>query len=125
MVSKKVYETYYRSKNRERYLEKRDQNRGLIYYNSFDSERGNFEEYLEDKAINIEQIVEAKLLMEELYKALDSLTEEERNLVIDLFFEEQTLREASKKRGISHVALMKRRDNILEKLNKLLKNINK
>lgn len=63
-VSKKVYETYYRSKNREKYLEKRDQKKGLIYYNSFDSERGNFEEYLEDKAINIEQIVEAKLLME-------------------------------------------------------------
>ncbi|MDO5755832.1 MAG: sigma factor-like helix-turn-helix DNA-binding protein [Tissierellia bacterium] len=119
-VTKEVYDAFYKARNREKYLERRDRKHGLLYYNQFDSSESNYEEYLEDKSIDVHQVVETKLLIEQLYEALDSLTKEERELVYDLFFKEQTLREAGQKRAISHIAVMKRRDKILKRLREMM-----
>lgn len=121
-VSKKVYVTYYKNLNHERYLERKDRRKGLIYYNQYDTDDMNYESVLEDKTINVEQIVEIKILMEKLYDALNSLTEEERELVIELFFEEKTLMEAAKTRNISHTSIVRRKKKILKKLKNYIEN---
>lgn len=122
-VSKEIYKTYYKMYRRERYLEERDLKHGLIKYNKFDRKDDNYEDCIRDDLIDVEQIVETKLMIEELYRALSSLNDDERELVLDLFFREKSLREAAEERDISHSMIAKRRDSILKKLKDILKNI--
>ncbi|MGO3751664.1 MAG: sigma-70 family RNA polymerase sigma factor [Peptoniphilaceae bacterium] len=121
-VKKEIYDAYYKELNHERYLNRKDRKNGLIYYNQFDTPESNFEESIGDKTFDVSQVVETKVLMEKLYDALNSLSDEERELVIELFFEEKTLIDSAKRRDISDVAVLKRRNRILKKLKKILEN---
>ena len=56
------------------------------------------------------------MLIEQLRKAIRSLTDEEREIIQKIYFEEQSLRSVASDRNISHPALMKKRDKILKKL---------
>ncbi|MDL2317704.1 sigma-70 family RNA polymerase sigma factor [Eubacteriales bacterium OttesenSCG-928-A19] len=57
-----------------------------------------------------------KILMETVTAALLSLAEDERKLITAIFFEEKSLRDIAENLGISHVAVHKRKNNILKKL---------
>ena len=69
---------------------------------------------------DIEKIVEVKMQIEELNKALNSLTEEELDIITAIFFREESLRSIGERKNRSYQAIGKRRDKILEKLRKLL-----
>ena len=66
----------------------------------------------------VEQIVEDKLLLEMLMKALEMLTENERSLINEIFFNQHTEQETAVKNGISQQAVHKRKKYILGKLKK-------
>ena len=53
-----------------------------------------------------------------LQEAMKELNRQEQELINDLFYKEMTVREVASKENISHVAVMKRRDKILDKLRK-------
>ncbi|RRD91902.1 hypothetical protein EII17_14585 [Clostridiales bacterium COT073_COT-073] len=69
-----------------------------------------------DERIDLEKIVEVKMQIEELYKALATLTKEERELIEAIFYKEKSLRSIGRKEKVSHQVIIKRRDRILEKL---------
>ena len=69
----------------------------------------------------VEQIVEDKLLLEMLLKALETLTEDERFLIDEIYFQEKTEREISKKSRIPQQTINSRKKKIIEKLKKYLK----
>ena len=60
--------------------------------------------------------------IEELNKALATLTKEERKLMEAIFYREESLRSISRKENVTHQAISGRRDRILEKLRKILEN---
>jgi RNA polymerase sigma factor (sigma-70 family) len=64
----------------------------------------------------VDEIVEDKLLLDMLSKALSELTEEERVLIDELFFNDKSEREIAREIGVSQPAIHKRRNRILEKL---------
>lgn len=66
----------------------------------------------------VEQIVEDKLLLEMLMKALDMLTEDERSLINEIFFNQHSEQETAAKSGITQQAVHKRKKYILGKLKK-------
>ena len=66
------------------------------------------------------KIVEVKIQIEELHKALATLTKEERELMEAIFYREESLRSISRKEKVTHQAIGQRRDQILEKLRKIL-----
>jgi DNA-directed RNA polymerase specialized sigma subunit len=66
----------------------------------------------------VDEIVEDKLLLEMLMNALETLTVEERFLVNELFFNNKTERRIAEESNISHQAIHKRKNRILEKLKK-------
>ena len=68
----------------------------------------------------VDEIVEDKLLLDMLSKALSELTEEERVLIDELFFNDKSEREIAREIGVSQPAIHKRRNRILEKLKKLM-----
>ena len=89
----------------------------LLDFSSLD-DNGHFEENIEDEEVNVEKIVETRMMIEALRKALSELNAEEREIIELLYFKNKTLRSVAKHKNITHSAIIKRRNKILEKLKK-------
>ena len=118
-VSEEVYKAYWKITEHEKYLERKDWKYDVIPFSAMDYD-GHFVDNITDERIDIEKIVEVKMQIEELNKALATLTKKERELIEAIFYKEESLRAIGKKEKVSYQAIGKRRDKILEKLRKLL-----
>lgn len=118
-VSEEVYKAYWKITEHERYLIKKDWKNNVIPFSALDYD-GHFVDNIVDESIDIEKIVEVKMQIEELNKVLNSLTDEERDIITAIFFREESLRSIGERKNRSYQAIGKRRDKILEKLRKLL-----
>lgn len=68
----------------------------------------------------VDELVEDKLLLDMLFNALLELTDDERDLVNALFYEEKSERELSKDTGVPHPTIHSRKVSVLQKLKRLL-----
>lgn len=68
----------------------------------------------------VDELVEDKLLLDMLFNALRELTDDERDLVNALFYEEKSERELSKDTGVPHPTIHSRKVSVLQKLKRLL-----
>ena len=118
-VSEEVYKAYWKITEHEKYLIKKDWKNNVIPFSAMDYD-GHFVDNITDERIDIEKIVEVKMQIEELNKALATLTKKERELIEAIFYKEESLRAIGKKEKVSYQAIGKRRDKVLEKLRKLL-----
>ncbi len=118
-VSEEIYRAYWRITEHERYLQRKDRKHRVFPFASFDYD-GHFAETIADERVDIEKIVDLEMQIEELNKALNQLTEEESEIITDIFFDEESLRSIGKRKNRSYQAIGRRRDKILEKLKKLL-----
>ena len=118
-VSEEVYKAYWKITEHEKYLQRKDWKYDVIPFSAMDYD-GHFVDNITDERIDIEKIVEVKMQIEELNKALATLTKKERELMEAIFYKEESLRAIGKKEKVSYQAIGKRRDKILEKLRKLL-----
>ena len=119
-VSEEVYKAYWKITEHEKYLYKKDREHCVLPFSSFDYD-GHFVDNIIDEKIDLEKIVEVKMQIEELYRALNTLTKEERELMEAIFYREESLRSIGKKEKVSYQTIGKRRDKILEKLREILK----
>ena len=55
--------------------------------------------------------------------ALSKLNDEEREIIDRLYFNDETIRSVAKLKSITHPALIKRRNKILEKLKKIIEEL--
>lgn len=122
IVSREVYQAYWKHTNRENYLERLDRKNKLLFF-SFLDEDGSFEESIEDKSIDVEKLVETKEAIEELHLALSKLNDEEREIIHRLYFDDRTLSEIADEKKVSYQAIQSRRNNILKKLKTFLEEI--
>ena len=118
-VSEEVYKAYWKITEHEKYLQRKDWKYDVIPFSAMDYD-GHFVDNIIDEKIDLEKIVEVKMQIEELNKALATLTKKERELMEAIFYKEESLRSIGKKEQVSYQAIGKRRDKILEKLRKLL-----
>ena len=118
-ISEEVYKAYWKITEHEKYLQKKDCKYGVIPFSSLDHD-GHFVDNIIDEKIDLEKIVEVKMRIEELHKALNTLTKEERELMEAIFYKEESLRSISRREKVTHQAISGRRDRILEKLRKIL-----
>ena len=118
-VSEEVYKAYWKITEHEKYLQRKDWKYDVIPFSAMDYD-GHFVDNIIDERIDLEKIVEVKMQIEELNKALATLTKKERELIEAIFYKEESLRLIGKKEKVSYQAIGKRRDKILEKLRKLL-----
>ena len=121
-VSEEVYKGYWQETNRENYLKRLDKENRLGYFSEFVSDEvgRSMEERLIDKAVDLEKLVEVKIQIEALNRALDNLSPEEREIIQALFYEEIPQRDLAKKLNISQGAVFRRKEKILNKLKVLL-----
>lgn len=115
-VSEEVYRAYYRPEWREaKQDEVRDDNEyslDMLKESGIDIASGD---------MLVDDIVVEKVLLEELYAALNELSEDERDLIDWIYFKGETAREYSRKTYTNHTNVNRRHKNILEKLQNLLK----
>ena len=118
-VSEEVYKAYWKITEHEKYLQRKDWKYDVIPFSAMDYD-GHFVDNIIDERIDLEKIVEVKMQIEELNKALATLTKKERELIEAIFYKEESLRSIGKKEKVSYQAIGKRRDKILEKLRQRL-----
>ena len=118
-VSEEVYKAYWKITEHEKYLQRKDWKYNVFPFSVFDYD-GHFVDNIIDEKIDLEKIVEVKMQIEELHKALNTLTKEERELMEAIFYKEESLRSISRREKVTHQAISGRRDRILEKLRKIL-----
>lgn len=116
---KEVYTEYWKLKNRENYLRRQDAKFGLLPFSSFD-EDGHFVENIPDENVDVEKVVQTKMMIDALNSALEKLTKEERELIERIYYRDESLRYLAKLKNISHQAMVKRKNRILEKLREFL-----
>lgn len=121
-VTKDFYDDFYRDKRRQKYITARSIANGDVSYDALDTDEFNGEDTLVDPDEDIAERVAQKLMIEKLRRVLPLLSEDERNLVVALFYEKRTEREYANDMGISQVAVHKRKHRILEKLKEFLDN---
>lgn len=126
-VSDELHREYYKMKRRERYMEEdvkvgridvdMEKEKVTFVPNKEDSLQRLMDlgaDFAEDQLV--EDLIVDKAMLLILQEAIKELDRQETELIHDLFYEEMTVRDVAKKDGISHVAVMKRRDKILAKL---------
>lgn len=130
-VSKEVYEALYQEWRRERYFEY-DLKHGRTYKDmenditvyippkevSFEARSDQGVSFREIS--NVEEEVLHKLMIDRLREALKVLTDEELSLIHALYYENLSLAETARRKGVTRKTIKKRRNKILDKLNKLL-----
>lgn len=128
-VSEEIYEAYYKTDRRERYMEN-DIKAGRIAVNAeretvtfIPSKEDSIDRLLETGAdfsdnTKLEDVICDQAMLRILQAAIAELNSEEQELIQDLYYKEQTVRDIAKRNSVSHVAIIKRHKKILDKLHK-------
>ncbi len=120
-VEKNVYVAYYKMDRRERYLEERDRDKGVVSYNTFDSQGIDGESGLQDVVTEtMETIALANELRNQLHRCIAALPKAERELIHAIYFEGMTETEYASKSNMTQSGISRRRKKTLSKLKKLL-----
>ena len=119
-VTKETYNEYYREKRRQKYIDERARLNGEILYDSLSTEEFNGEDILIDPQAGVDEQVELRIMTDKLAKALSLLSDEERLLVQEHFFEERSQVGLSRKYGVNQSNISRRISKILCKLKKFL-----
>ncbi|MFA1350957.1 sigma-70 family RNA polymerase sigma factor [Streptococcus dysgalactiae] len=117
-VSEQIYKVYWREKEHEKYLEQVDKKNHLLFFSSLDHD-GHFV----DNIVDVEKIVETQMMIEVVRNAISRLNAEEKDIIERLYFNDETVRSVAKLKSITHPALIKRRNKILEKLKKFIEEL--
>ena len=120
-VEKNVYVAYYKMDRRERYLEERDKDNGVVSYNTIDSQGIDGESGLQDVVTEtMETIALANELRNQLHRCIAALPKAERELIHAIYFEGMTEAEYASKSNMTQSGISRRRKKTLSKLKKLL-----
>ncbi|EQB23950.1 DNA-binding protein [Streptococcus equi subsp. zooepidemicus SzS31A1] len=122
VVSAEVYKAYWKITEHERYLKRKDKENHVLTFSSFDHD-GHFESNIVDEKTDVEESVDAKMQIDNVRNAIARLSEEEREIIMRLYFNDETLRDVARSKDMTHPALIKRRNKILQKLKKMIKEI--
>ena len=121
-VSEEIYKVYWREREHEKYLEQVDRKNHLLFFSSLDHD-GHYVDNIVDESVDVAKIVETQMMIKSLRYAISKLNDEERDIIERLYFNDETLRSVAKLKSITHPALMKRRNKILEKLKKFIEEL--
>jgi len=121
-VSREVYEEYHRMERRERYLIERDQENSVLLFSTLRAEDSSADVPIEDTDVNIEEEVIKQMFLEKLPKALALLSDEEIDMIRDLYWNDVSIREFAKKKDTAKSTILSKRDRVLAKLRKVLEN---
>lgn len=120
-VEENVYIAYYKMGRRERYLEERDKENGVLSYDALDQNGMVGQEAFEDSSVrSLEDIAMAKELSDQLHRCIAMLPRAERELIQAIYFDGLSDRDYSQKINKTQPAVSYRHKKILSKLKSLM-----
>lgn len=119
-VTKEVYEEYHKMERHERYLEEKDRINSLFLFSTLRVEGSDADVPIKDESVNLEEDIIKQSFLAKLPKALALLSDEEIEIIRDLYWNELTIRELAEKNEMSKSGMFVKRDRILAKLRKIL-----
>ena len=120
-VEEPVYRAYYKMQRRERYLEERDRDNGVLSYNALDDGGILGEAVFEDPALgSMEDLALAKELVDQLHRCIAMLPRSEWELIKAIYFDGSTEKEYASQTRMSQSAVSRKRKKILSKMKMLL-----
>ena len=124
-VTEEVYREYFKMDRRERYLEERDLVHGRFLYSQLDNVYEDVlgEEMIADSlAEDLCDAIVSKIMIEKLKECLSLLSDEDLNLMIQLFYEEKSQRQLSVESGVPVMTISDRKNRVLKKIKKSMEN---
>ena len=121
-VDEQFYIEYYKEYERNRYLATLDRKNKVLSIEAFDSEDDNGVDFIVDEDEDVERQVTDKLMAEHIRYIVSLLPSDERELIESLYFKGYSERQWSKISGIPQRTICYRKNVILQKLKKILKN---
>ena len=118
-VSDEVYKEYKKKLNHEAYLKRKDIKQGVFNFSDYEGDILN----IIDTSIDPEKIIETKMRIEDLYRALDSLNDEERAVIEALYFDKMSIRDLAKEKEVSIKNVFNFRNKVLNKLKEILERL--
>lgn len=115
-VTDGVYRVYKKQLNHEAHLNRLDRKHKVYGFTDYNVDLNS----VADESVDIEKIIETKMRIEDLYRALGSLNDEERNIIESLYFDDKTLTEVARQKDTNPMNIRRLRNKILEKLRKFL-----
>ena len=91
----------------------------LLFFSDLSTEY-SFEDTIANENYDLEKIVETKMLIDRVREAIDSLNDEEREVIERLYYQDESTRIAAKALNLHKTSLIRKRDRILAKLKKML-----
>lgn len=120
-VEKVVYEAYYKMSRRERYIEERDENNGVVSYHAIEANGIDGEAGLRDMSVDsLETIALANELQEQLHRCIAALPKAERELIRAIYFDGLTEAEYAQRANLSQSGVSRKQKKTLSKLKKLM-----
>ena len=120
-VSEEVYREYWKSIEHERYLTKQIRNTWVYLDHLFDEYESNTLEIklLEDLDPTRNEVLKMERY-EALYKAINTLTDDEKDLLIAIYYHDLSDREYAKTKNMSQTTISWKHRKMLEKLKKCI-----
>ena len=119
-VSEEDYVQMNREKSKMQYQSKMAKRMGEFSYDSISTDEFDGILILEDHNPDVSEIVETRMMVDRLREVMKELSEEETELIQALYVDNVSEREYSREKGISHTAVQKRRQRIIDKLRDLM-----
>ena len=115
-VSDEIYKAYKKQINHGAYLNRLDHKHNVYGFEEHNIDLNS----IVDENVDIEKIIETKMRIEDLYKALDKLNKEEKEVIDSLYFKEMTIRDLAKEQQVSSKKIFDFKKKILKKLKEML-----
>lgn len=119
------YRAFYKDVNRAKYLRDEAIRVGEVSFDALDSkdfDENTVDALCVDPSEPLDERIARKIMIEKLPKAISILSDEEKELIEQIYFNHISERELSAIYGISHTAIQNRRKRILLKLKNYFEN---
>jgi len=120
-VPEETFREIRKMNRRERYLEERDKAYLRVLYSDLDTDERLGDEIISDICVeSVEQMIINKIMVENLTKCLESLSDAEREIIEALYYTGMTERRYSEESKIPQQTINSQKLKIISKLKKLL-----
>lgn len=116
------YKAFYREAAREKYLERLNAKNGLVSLNAIDSEELDGAGVVVDDSEPLDERIARKIMIERLPEAISILSDEEKELIYQIYFNHKSERELSAELNVSNIAVHNRKMRILKKMKNFFEN---
>ena len=119
-VTREQYIDYYKDKRRQKYVDEEAVAAGVFFADDLTDSSFNGEVIFVDTAPDVCDSVMKQMLIDKMHEALALLPEDERDLIVQIYFENKTERQIASEYHLAQGTIHWRKTKILEKLKQIM-----